>query len=57
VYAFAATAALDEPLPAAFTARITKLYVVPSERPDTAIGDDVAVGLLVVHVEPPLLEY
>ena len=51
------TAALDEPLPAAFTARITMLYVVPSERPETVIGDDVAVGLLVVHVEPPFVEY
>lgn len=45
-----------DPLPAALTARIVTLYDVPAVSPVMTIGEVVAVGALVAHVDPPLVE-
>jgi hypothetical protein len=45
-----------EPLPAALTARIFTLYAVPAVKPVITIGEVVAAGARVAHVEPPFVE-
>ena len=50
------TAALCNPVPRAFTARRTTLYVLPLLSPVITSGLVVDTGLRVVHVEPLLRE-